>query len=61
MTTVHVGLSSWIVQGVNTGGRTVISRTAVPPTFAEVPRTDAWSDDGGRGEFVLECELEPAG
>ena len=42
-------------------GRRVIARAEVPPTFIEVPRTDAWKDDDGRAAYVLECEPEPAG
>jgi hypothetical protein len=25
--------------------------------YAEIPRTDAWNDDGGYAEYVLRCEL----
>jgi hypothetical protein len=40
---------------------TLISRAEVPPTFAEVSKTDAWHDDQERAHYVLECEPRGAG
>ena len=42
----------------DTQGRSIISRALVPPTFKEVPRTDAWHDDDGHGHYILECDLQ---
>jgi len=25
--------------------------------YEEIPRTDAWKDDNGHGQYVLRCEL----
>jgi hypothetical protein len=33
----------------------VVSRAPVPRTFKEVQKTDAWHDDGGHGEYILDC------
>lgn len=33
-------------------------RDSVPRTFVEVSKTDAWHDDGGCGNYILECKLE---
>ena len=45
---------------VQPNGQKLITRADVPPTFVEVPRTDAWKDDAGRAHYVLDCEIRPA-
>jgi hypothetical protein len=41
-------------------GRKVIARDVMRESFVEVPSTDAWHHDDGRGHYVLECEMQPA-
>jgi hypothetical protein len=37
-------------------GRTIRTRDEQHESFVEVVETNAWSDDGGNGHYVLECE-----
>jgi hypothetical protein len=48
-------------ESTDAGGQNVITRANVPRSFVEVPRTDAWKDDGGQAHYVLESELQAAG
>jgi hypothetical protein len=46
----------WI-ESQDDAGRTVTRGADVERTFEEVQRTDAWSDDEGNANYVLDCEL----
>lgn len=37
-------------------GRTMLTRHAQEESFVEVAETDAWGDDEGRADYLLECE-----
>jgi len=49
------------VESRDASGRILRARADRDPTFVEVPKTDAWNDDGGHAHYVLECDAtEPA-
>jgi hypothetical protein len=41
----------------DSSGGSLRRRAAVPPTYLEVGRTDAWQDDDQNAHYILECEL----
>lgn len=49
------------VESIDSRGRKLQRRVSDARTFRSVPSTDAWNDDGGNADYVLECELQPAG
>jgi hypothetical protein len=47
-----IGLSAWIIQDGNYGEFRCHQRAEF-----EIEQTDAWKDDSGHGEYVVECTL----
>lgn len=45
---------------IDSSGRKLITRADVPPSFVDVPRTNAWKDDAGSAHYILECEPSSA-
>lgn len=40
-------------------GQKMIVRDSTKLGYQEIPKTDAWQDDGGTSEYILCCDLLP--
>lgn len=45
------------IESVDAMGHRLLMRDETKSAFREVQQTNAWSDDNGRGEYVLSCTL----
>lgn len=45
------------LETVDARGTRIMVRDETKSAFREVQQTDAWKDDDGHGEYVLECAL----
>lgn len=50
-----------LVETSDQSGRKVLVRDVTKLTRVPLSKTDAWNDDGGHGEYVLECRLVSTG
>jgi hypothetical protein len=53
--TIFLETTPWLSRKDETG-RTILTRDEQQESFVEVPETNAWDDDAGRGHYILECE-----
>ncbi|MGL6074989.1 MAG: hypothetical protein ACRC8S_12590 [Fimbriiglobus sp.] len=52
---IFLETTPWI-NGKNESGRRIRVRDEQRESFVEVAETNAWKDDGGNGQYILECE-----
>jgi hypothetical protein len=56
---IQLETTPWLEKKDPVGG-TLIYRDATRESFRPVEKTDAWNDDNGHGDYLLECELKNA-
>jgi hypothetical protein len=45
------------IETVDAQGTAILVRDETKSAFRQIQQTDAWKDDGGHGEYVLDCTL----